>query len=185
MDATDPYELPYPECDPPLTKDSSDIAQMRDLAEAIDAQVTALFNEADDEFISPDAAKIAATGGGTVTPGQILTFGTTQFDNTPGAVMAEATGIRIRQSGFYFVAGWINTNSSTTDFTRLKLNVVGSGQVLNEGIGFGAGAGNQMTGSVILPLSAGQKIQMEVAIQSASTTLNGATLAAVRITGSA
>jgi hypothetical protein len=26
---------PYPECDPPLTKDASDISQMRDLAQAV------------------------------------------------------------------------------------------------------------------------------------------------------
>ena len=39
MDQTDCLGLPFPECDPPLTKDASDIAQFRDLAEATDAAV--------------------------------------------------------------------------------------------------------------------------------------------------
>lgn len=183
MKATDPYLLPYPECDPPLVKDSSDIVQMRELAQAIDARVTALFTEADDEFITPDGCKIARTVSQTYPDGSLITFPTVQFDNSPGAVMGTTTGIRIRQSGFYFAAGYVATSLSA-DLARIRLVVEGLGEVLNEGIGVGVGSGCHMVGSVVVPLQAGQLLQMFVDIGAATTAVTSASLACVRITGS-
>ena len=45
---------PYPECDPPLTKDVSDLpAQLKALADAVDADMTAVALQADTELIRP------------------------------------------------------------------------------------------------------------------------------------
>lgn len=182
MKATDPYGFPYPECAPPLVEDSSDIIQMRNLARAIDTKVTELFTEADDEFISPDACKVARTVALAFNKYDYITFNTTQFDNSPGAVMGGTNGITIRQPGYYFVAGYMNTASST-DHTRVRIELDGLGDVLNEGIGFGTGSGCHMTGTIILPLNTGQVLRMKLDVSPASATVNGATLACVRITG--
>lgn len=182
MKATDPYLFPYPECNPPLVKDSSDIIQMRSLARAIDTRVGALFTEADDEFITPDACRIVRTTSQTYANGERITFPTLQFDNTPGAVMATTAGIVIRQSGFYFATGYV-ASSLSGDMTRVVLVVDGIGEILSEGIGVGAGSGCHMTGSIVIPLTAGQILRSHVGIINATTSVTSASLACVRITG--
>jgi len=182
MKATDPYEFPYPECDPPRVKDSSDIIQMRNLARAIDTKVGELFTQADDEFISPDACKVARTAALSFAKYTQITFNTTQFDNSPGAVMGGTNGITIRQPGYYFVAGYMNTSLSA-DKVKVRVEIDGLGDVLNEGIGIGTGSGCHMTGTIILPLNTGQVLRMVLDVSPASATVNGATLACVRITG--
>lgn len=184
MKATDPYLFPYPECEPPLTKDSSDIAQMRDLAVAIDSKVTELFTFADDEFISPDACRVTAPSAGVVGSETYAAFNTVTFDNTPGAVMGNLpNGILIRQSGFYFVTGYINTSSSS-DLSRSVIVVDGIGDVINEGISVGAGlAGSHMMATGVIPINAGARIRLRLQIGVASATFSAASLAAVRITG--
>jgi hypothetical protein len=182
MKATDPYQFPYPECQPPLVKDSSDIIQMRSLARAIDSRVTALFTEADDEFITPDAAKVSRGASGALPNGTPIVFTSTNFDNSPGGVIGTANGLVVRQSGFYFVTGWVNYLAPGTA-ARVQINVDGLGEVINEGLAFSAGGGDQMTASTIIPLLAGQVVRSYVNVFTSTGVLNAASLSFVRITG--
>jgi len=56
---TEKYAFPYPECDPPLVKDASQIAQFADLARAVDEQVQDVIDDATDRLIRPPAARLA------------------------------------------------------------------------------------------------------------------------------
>lgn len=59
MKQTETYGFPYPECEPPLVKDASQIAQVADLARAVDLEVRQVFDEATDQLIRPPAARLA------------------------------------------------------------------------------------------------------------------------------
>lgn len=61
MKATENYGWPYPECDPPLVKDSSQISQLGDLARAVDLTVDEIFDQAQDDLIRPPAARLAVS----------------------------------------------------------------------------------------------------------------------------
>lgn len=181
MNETQPYQFPYPECAPPLVEDASDIAHMRNLALAIDSRVTALFNEADDEFITPDACKVSATIVTPSTDGTPVVFNVANFTNKPD--MAFANGIRIQTSGFYFISAWLSLTNNT-DTTRVNISVEGLGSLITEGIAVGGGAGAQMTGSLVAPLTAGQLVQLIVDSSTNPTPqMNAASLALVRVTG--
>lgn len=108
MDQTECIELPFPECDPPLVKDASDIEQFEDLAQATDAAVTELANTLDDTLFNPDAARMT---GGITTAGQLVNipFTVAGFDNTAGDQMTDviAGGIRIVEAGWYNIGGHV------------------------------------------------------------------------------
>jgi hypothetical protein len=182
---TDPYGFPYPECDPPLVKDSSDVAQIRDLALAVDAEVTALKTFADDEFIRPLGCKI--TRGGTPLSfdrDQPITFNQLEFDNSPGALMNTTQGIRITKDGWYFIAGFVSTQQ-LLDRTRVKLAIAGIGSILDEGEGYGIAdptVSNMMTGSIVYALYAGQLVQLWLYTAGSSAVVNTASLCVARLT---
>jgi hypothetical protein len=183
VDATDPYGFPYPECDPPLTEDSSDIAQMRALAEAIDTEVGSLVAFSGDEFVSPDACRVLSSAVAAQPSETYATFTSVTFDNSPGAVMGTLpNGITIRQAGFYFITGYVNTSASN-DLTRAVINVSGLGDIMNEGIAVGAGATAYMPVSAIVGLNPGQIVRLRMQINTATTTFNPSALSLFRITG--
>lgn len=105
MDTTDCLGLPYPQCDPPLTKDASDIAQFQALAEATDAAVQALADSIDATLTNPPSVNMS--GGVTVAGLDVVHFtSVTEFDN---AGMADTTAdvVRIQLDGWYLVGGWV------------------------------------------------------------------------------
>lgn len=61
MNQTENYGFPYPECDPPLVKDSSQIAQFKAQAMAVDAEKTRVDQLAQDQLIQPPAARATTT----------------------------------------------------------------------------------------------------------------------------
>lgn len=96
--------LPFPECAPPLVKDASFIGQMEDLAQAIDADMTALEARAQAELISPQGAYVLETPAtawavATATPNY-----TTALFASPGMddTLFNA-GIRIVTPGWYLL----------------------------------------------------------------------------------
>lgn len=118
MDQTVNYGLPYPECSPPLVKDASDIAQMRDLAEAVDTVVQDFDDQVMEVLSHPDAVRMLSA---TNVPVTGLSGGTTvdvnyslfNFDNTPGQLMSDTAAgvIRIQEDGWYLIGHWIEAQS--------------------------------------------------------------------------
>lgn len=106
MDTTDCLGLPFPQCDPPLTKDASDIIQFQALAEAVDEAVENLDDQITDTLSEPPSVNM--TGGVTTAGLDVLHFygGATNFDN---ANMADTVAdvIRIQQDGWYLIGGWV------------------------------------------------------------------------------
>lgn len=118
MEQTDNYELPYPQCDPPLVEDAADIAHLRDLAEAVDAVVTDIDDQVMSVLSHPDAVRMLSA---TDVPGTGSVNGTTitvnysllSFDNTPGQLMSDtASGVvRIQEDGWYLIGHWVESRS--------------------------------------------------------------------------
>lgn len=158
MDETSPLRLPYPECDPPLTKDAADIQQVQTLALAVDTEAQRLRVLAGDLIISPDACVIARIALQTpVSAGDPIDFDTVINDNTGGAV-PDITGNRlvVRQQGFYYV--WASYQADLTGvgriFVRMNVNGIDTGRS-----GYGSGTTNvAMTAQRVMLLSPGDSI---------------------------
>lgn len=107
MDATECLGLPYPECNPPLTKDASDIKQVRDLAEAADVAVQALDDQITETLTAPDAVRMA---GVTTAAGldivHALNDAFIQFD-TAGMADTVSDLIRVVSDGWYMIGGFV------------------------------------------------------------------------------
>lgn len=117
---------PYPECDPPLVKDASDIEQMRDLALAIDADAGILDARLVDFLEKPDAARMTLSGS-TVVPSTTgdfvftIVYNTVDFDNT--SVIADTTGgfLRLRESGLYLFTSSVRLTHASQFVTDLAV----------------------------------------------------------------
>lgn len=123
MDTTENFGFPYPQCDPPLTQDASDIAQVRDLAEAIDEAVGDFAQAIDDRLISPDACRMSITAGLVSTlADNTLFFDTSVYDNTTGSAMTDLTTgqIRIVTDGWYAIGAWIISTVASDVQTRIR-----------------------------------------------------------------
>jgi len=107
MGTTINYGIPYPECDPPLRKDASDIADFRDLAEAVDNALDVIYAEANEFVFAPDTVRLA-TGAAVAAVGQNLIpfYNVNSFSNDPN--MADLTNgvIRIVEPGRYWVGAY-------------------------------------------------------------------------------
>lgn len=111
MKETFNYGFPYPECNPPLTKDIADIAQFRDLALDVDAEVERVATLADDIIVNPDAAVMFANPGASIANGDQYYFDALNFDNTGGQLVDLPNDrFTIRQTGFYYVTIYVNLN---------------------------------------------------------------------------
>lgn len=185
MKNTEPRGYPYPECNPPLVKDASDIVQLANLALTIDADIQSLFDTADDNVLSPDGCSINAPGQ-VVPNGSPITFNTLRFDNSPGAVMNGPTGILTRISGTYEVTYFILTTNTGTSNIKGIISIEGVGDLHNEGLGsdISSPAVTAATsGSVIFRATAGSRFQLKVqnGSSTADITISGAEFSAVRL----
>lgn len=187
MDQTTPRLYPYPQCEPPLIKDGADATQVANLALTIDADVQNLFNTADNNLLTPDGCHLAAPLQ-TINQYDPITFTVGRFDNTPGSVMSESGGIRVRQDGTYLVTGWAQVDQGPTPpLTNLKMviSVEGTTGVATEGLGINFNITTlpgQINGSVLFRLNAGRLIQVSVVTSGTATlTLEGCEFSAVRL----
>ena len=116
MDSTDNRGYPFPECDAPLTKDASDIANLRDLAMAVDEDVQNAFFLASDTVVRPDAARMSMAA--TVVSTENATFpfyNVMTFDTTGTSMTPTAEGfIRLVEPGWYQVGMWANLDQGAT-----------------------------------------------------------------------
>lgn len=145
MDATECFQLPYPQCDPPLTKDASDIIHVRNLAEAVDAVVESFADEIVDDLVRPNACRMVnlvafvSTVADNVIPMDATSFdnrGLTQTDIVEG-------GIRIVRDGWYEFGAWCRSTVATDVQTRIRFLVNGDPATNFQGPGGLAQAGSQ------------------------------------------
>lgn len=129
MKETPVYDFPYPECDPPLVKDASQISQMRNLADAIDTEVQRAITEADDELIHPPATRIGIAGLAVATTAslEVPFFVTSIFAVNWGAPTALSTqgGALVIKGGWYLVGCHALVSSATAavqPMVRLTVN---------------------------------------------------------------
>lgn len=128
MMQTTPRGYPYPECDPPLTKDASDIAHLRNLAMAVDADVQAVYDRADSVLVSPDAGRVFTSAAVASTSNTDFPFFDARtFDTTPGNAMTDITNgvMRLVRPGWYQVGGYATLTTATYLGARLRFLVDG------------------------------------------------------------
>lgn len=123
MGQTPNYAIAYPECDPPLRKDASDVIQFRDLAVGIDDAIQGLYDDATNKLFSPDTCRMSGAAPLTVT-GQdaVALVNTVSYDNSPGSMMGDVTngGIRILEPGRYWIGAYALITSATELSARMR-----------------------------------------------------------------
>jgi hypothetical protein len=111
MGTTPNYDIPYPECDRPLREDASNIADFRDLAEAVDDALDVVYAQAAQEVFNPAVCRMA-TGAAVAAVGQNLTpfYNITSVTNDLNMYDVVNGVIRIIEPGRY----WVGTYTSLT-----------------------------------------------------------------------
>lgn len=108
----------YPECNPPLVKDASDIADLRDLAEQVNTDADMIDARILDLWESPDSARISFSGNLVSTgagAGQFSRFpyDTVTYDNTSGSTLIASNALRVLERGWYLVVSVVRCNNGT------------------------------------------------------------------------
>lgn len=111
MDQTENRGYPYPECDPPLTKDASDIADLRNLAVAVNDDMDEIFTRAADVLVRPDAARMSMTATLASTDTEFIPFLDSRTFDTTGPAnymtpLAEGQ-LRLVEPGWYTVGCFV------------------------------------------------------------------------------
>ena len=180
MGLTEDWALPYPECSPPLRKDAADIAQLRDLAVAMDTDVQGLYDELSERLLRPDACRMTVSATQTSafnTPTFRPNYDSFTFDNSPGQLMSDtANGVlRILEPGYYLVGAWFLTSSAVNQSMRARFLRDGNPDTNP------TGASNIITGTSAY-LSMSQTIRYDVPMTALSTEMISSTAVAWSVT---
>lgn len=112
----------FPECDPPLVKDRSDIGFLRDLAQQVNTDATALDLDIVDLIEKPDTARVAFAGNLVITKSSVgnailtIPYASTTYANPASMADLTAFGLRIPVRGFYMFTSYVRcTNAAATD----------------------------------------------------------------------
>lgn len=105
----------FPECDPPLVKDRSDIGFLRDLAQQVNSDATALDASIVDLIEKPDAARqafagnllLTLSGGSSLEAIRTVPYDTTTYANPASMSDLTAGGLRIPVRGFYMFTSYV------------------------------------------------------------------------------
>ena len=147
MKTTECLGLPYPECDPPLVKDASDIAQLRDLAEATDAAVQAYDDDLTDTLTAPPSA--AATGGSNTAGTEVNQFYSVLEFDTGGMWDSVGDGFLIQEDGWYMLGGHVRLSGFSPTNTNLRVDPLLNGDPWSsrQGPGFATGGTEEVSWS--------------------------------------
>lgn len=166
MDQTPIYGFPYPECDPPLVKDASDIAQLANLALAFDATIEDINIQINDQLLVPDICRMFMSAAVATGDAELTAFMDTLSFQTAGSGMSDAAngGIRIQEQGWYIVGTYTEVSVTAPAATQLALRqaIVRNGAVASNFSDSGRiVSGDFQYGytSEVLNLSAGDLIQ--------------------------
>lgn len=171
MQRTVPRGYQYPECNPPLVEDASDIARgLAGPAFQIDIDVTAQFDTIDNNLLTPDGCELAASVAQTIEQGDTIQFNISRFDNTPGFSMSETGGIRIATDGLYLVTGGVQVNTITVvGNLKVVFGIEGVGEVSQNGLGSSLNNFQHVSGSMVLRLFAGQLLTLSARTNNVNT----------------
>lgn len=147
MGQTPNYAIPYPECDPPLLKDASDIADMRDLAVAADTALAGVYELAEELVFSPDAVRLSTAASVGPVTGQNVTpfYNTTSFVNGSGMNDISNGVVRIVEPGRYWVGAYAALTAATISQPRIRFTFDGTPVTLFQTPGMIAVAANTAT----------------------------------------
>lgn len=124
-DRTPNRQYPFPECEPPLVKDRSDIADVRDLAVAVNDDLDSVEDSIEELIERPDSARIAFTGALTTSSTafsdhvQIVPYDSVTFDNTGTSTDLGSDALLVSERGVYLFA----TQIRCTDGGEQNLSV--------------------------------------------------------------
>lgn len=178
MDTTEWRNYPFPQCAPPLVKDASDIAQLRDLALAIDADAQARSDSITEFWEKPDAAGM--TGSATNFPFPFLTathtqfivpYDTVAFDNSGAGALADTSrsGFVTVERGWYVFTAMVRILGNPGFFTQLGIRFLRAGVATSEGRHYeGAGEylGTELAYNAmeVIPCEAGDLVQTQMTL---------------------
>lgn len=176
MDRTQYRNYPFPECDPPRVKDASDIAQLRDLALAIDADAAGRSDSIAQFWERPDSAGM--TGSATNFPFPFSSTQHTQFTVPYDTVVFDNSGTNsltdisrnafvIAERGFYVFTAMVRVLGNPGFFTQLGIRFQNANRATAEGRhyqGVGAYLGTELAWNAIevLPCSAGDLVTTQM-----------------------
>jgi len=156
VDTTDCLGLPFPVCAPPLVKDASDIAQLRDLAIATDTAVQELADRITNQLTNPPAVSVPSADNTAGNQVDHFLSGTPNFDN---AGMADTVSdvIRVNRAGWYMIGGTCLAQPPAPGIIGLRCETLVNGDPLStQGNGFdGSVNGDKVTWRDIAFLSVG------------------------------
>lgn len=163
MKTTDTYGFPYPECDPPLVKDASQIVQLRNLAFAVDTATEQVADEADLAIVRPQTVRVSqsvavASTANLVTP----VFNSVQFN--PYALTFDANGAPIAdETGWWLVGTYAIAVCATPINAQVRFTINGSAATSwsDEAAVFQANT-QYPYASTMLYVSEGQTMNLEV-----------------------
>lgn len=170
MKATETYGFPYPECDPPLVKDSSQATQIQNLAIAVDTEVQRVITATNDALISPPATRlgIAVLPVATTDNLAVPFFDTSVFAvnwGTPTALSTQG-GALVAKNGWYLAGCHALVTSATAavlPMVRLTVNSVPASSWSTPAGNYGVSNGRLAALSAVpLVLSEGDVLRMEI-----------------------
>lgn len=180
-DRTDNRGYSFPECDPPLVKDRSDIGFLRDLAQEVNADMDALSTLIETLIEKPDAARIAFAGNIVVTKSTagdaifVIPYNSTTYSQPAAFSDTAGGGLRVQERGFYMITSFVRTTNA--GLCSMQLRHLRNGVGFTEGRRFEGpswpvttGLDSSMTTSDIIVCDAGNLLQTQVKMSPADGT---------------
>lgn len=171
----------YPQCDPPLVKDRSDIRYLRDLAVSVDNDATDMENRIIEFLEQPDSARLHFAGAiltpGTGSSGSLfrMPFNVVNYDNRGDLTDLSVEGFRIRERGWYMIASTVRCTDGGEQATMCRH--LRNGLSFQEGRRLEGPAGaistleTNMATSDVMMCNIGDVIQLQVKVIDAATTM--------------
>lgn len=163
----------FPECDPPLVKDRSDIGFLRDLAQQVNTDGNTLDDKIETLIERPPAARQAFAASLTIVKSSIgdavltIPYTTTTYANPASFSDLTAFGLRTPERGFYMFTSYVRT--TTAGLCDLQVRHLRNGLARTEGRRF-EGPGftvdtaieTSMETSDVFPCNAGDLIRTQI-----------------------
>jgi hypothetical protein len=148
----------YPECDPPYVKDAADLPlQLKNLAEAVDDDVTALQAQAADALNPPSAAIFENVALFDVSQNRFI-LTSVSYDNASMANIVTSS-LDAPTAGLYYITAVHSYSQSASAGTQLSIQVNGA-IVDTESTNTGSAGNIQITIAAVQFLAAGDAVSL-------------------------
>lgn len=128
MGQTPNYQIPYPECAPPLREDASDIADMRDLAVAADTALGDVYADAEQLVFMPDAVRMSTPVSVGPVTGQNITpnYNTLSFGQGNGMSDMANGWVNLVEPGRYWIGAYASLTAAAMVQPRIRFLLNGA-----------------------------------------------------------